>query len=308
MNDKTIKPVTKAVLPVAGLGTRFLPATKVIPKEMIPLVDKPLIEHAYDEALEAGITDIIFVNSPHKPSLEKHFERQEHLQSDLKAKGKKDLLALIEKTNLEPGRIQTVIQEEALGFGHAIWCARELVDDEPFAIILPDDIFLAKKGCMAQMVEAYNDIGGNMVAVTDVDPEDTGRYGIVDIEKDMGKTVSIRDMVEKPDPKRAPSHTAIMGRYILQPEVFTHLSNFEKGAGGEIQLTDAMLKLIGEQSFHGFRYDGQRYDCGTRAGFIEATVAYALFNPEFSDKAKDVIEKFYNQIQSEKHDKRAAAG
>lgn len=294
-SDSTFKPVRKAVFPVAGLGTRFLPATKVMPKEMLPLNDRPLIQHAYEEAREAGIEEFIFVTSPKKKMLEDHFEPNPELEELLSARGNTDMLALVKDSQISGGKLSAVIQDEPLGLGHAVWCAHELVGDEPFAVILPDDVFLSEKPCLAQMVDAYNEVGGNLIAVTEVPKEDTARYGIVDIKEDKGKTVSINSLVEKPGPNKAPSNIAIMGRYILQPEIFDHLSAFEKGAGGEIQLTDAMVKLIGNQPFHGFRYDGQRYDCGTRLGFIETNVAFGLADPEIGPNVRHILQNLLNE-------------
>jgi len=302
-SDSTFKPVRKAVFPVAGLGTRFLPATKVMPKEMLPLNDRPLIQHAYEEAREAGIEEFIFVTGRQKEMLEEHFDFQPELETVLEARGKDDLLAKVRSSEMPAGKLFTTRQPKALGLGHAIWCAHQLIGDEPFAVILPDDVFLSEKSCLAQMVEAYNDVGGNLMAVTEVSREDTARYGVVDIKEDKGKTVSVNALVEKPDPADAPSNLAIMGRYILQPEIFDHLSVFEKGAGGEIQLTDAMAKLIGAQPFHGFRYDGQRYDCGTRKGFIETNVAFGLNDPEIGPQVRRLLENLLNEDTTDKSGK-----
>ncbi|MFN3826994.1 MAG: UTP--glucose-1-phosphate uridylyltransferase GalU [Micavibrio sp.] len=288
----TFKPVRKAVFPVAGLGTRFLPATKVMPKEMLPLVDRPLIQHAVEEARAAGIEEFIFVTGRHKEMLEEHFDFQPELAQKLEAVGKQDLLDKMRTAEMPEGSIFLTRQPKALGLGHAIWCAKKLVGDEPFAIMLPDDVVLAPKGCLAQMVEEYNQVGGNLVAVMDVPRDQTSKYGILDIKSDNGKRVEIKGLVEKPKPEDAPSTLSIIGRYILQPEVFTHLAAFEKGAGGEIQLTDAMAKLIGQQPFHGFRYEGTRYDCGSRLGFIEATLAYGMLDPEIGTEVRNVIQKF----------------
>lgn len=284
------KPVRKAVFPVAGLGTRFLPATKVMPKEMLPLNDRPLIQHAYEEAREAGIEEFIFVTGRQKDMLLEHFDFQPELEQVLESRGKEDMLEKVRSSEMPAGKLLTTRQPKALGLGHAIWCARHLVGDEPFAIILPDDVFLAEKSCLAQMVDAYNEVGGNLIAVTEVSKEDTARYGIVDVKEDKGKTVLVNGLVEKPGPDKAPSTLAIMGRYILQPEVFDYLSAFETGAGGEIQLTDAMVKLIDSQPFHGFRYDGNRYDCGTRLGFIETNVAFGLNDPEIGPEVRRILE------------------
>ena len=275
------KPIRKAVFPVAGLGTRFLPATKAMPKEMLTLVDRPLIQHAVDEARAAGIEQFIFVTSRGKGALEDHFDSNPDLKRTLEARGKKKALEIVEATEIESGELLFTRQREPLGLGHAVWCARNLVGDEPFAILLPDDVVLAKTPCLKQMQEAYAKTGGNLVAVVDVPREQTNRYGILDVESDDGKLAKIKGMVEKPEPAKAPSTLSIIGRYILQPEIFTAaLARKHKGAGGEIQLTDSMAKLIGKQPFHGLRYEGTRYDCGDKAGFIEANAAFALAHPE----------------------------
>jgi len=290
--SKSWKPVRKAVFPVAGLGTRFLPATKVMPKEMLPLVDRPLIQHAIEEARDAGIEEFIFITGRAKEMLEEHFDHQPELMATLEARHKTDLIEKIRSTALPEGSLFLTRQAKPLGLGHAIWCARKLVGDEPFAILLPDDVILGQRGCLSQMIETYNKVGGNLVAVMDVAPEQTSSYGILDIRSDDGKLIDIKGLVEKPRPENAPSNTSIIGRYILQPSVFNHLATFEKGAGGEIQLTDAMAKLIGKQPFHGLRYDGQRYDCGNRLGFIEANIAFALQDPEIGTQVKEIIKKF----------------
>jgi UTP--glucose-1-phosphate uridylyltransferase len=279
----SIKKVRKAVFPVAGMGTRLLPATKVMPKEMLTLVDKPLIQHAVEEAMSAGIEEFIFVTAPGKEMLEHHFSATPTLTAMLEKRGKADLLQKLAATMLAPGTLATVIQPEALGFGHAIWCARDLVGDEPFAILLPDDVFLpgaSKRSGLKTLVDSYHQLGGNLCIITEVPREETARYGILDISSDDGVNVAIKGMVEKPKPEQAPSNLSIMGRYILQPEIFALLSRHEIGAGGEIQLTDAMAKLIGVQPFHGVRYDGKRYDCGTKLGFAETNLAFALSDPE----------------------------
>lgn len=289
---KSIKPVRKAVFPVAGLGTRFLPATKVMPKEMLPLVDRPLIQHAVEEARNAGIEEFIFVTGRHKEMLEEHFDYQPELAEKLEAVGKKDLLDKMRTAEIPEGSIFLTRQPKALGLGHAIWCARKLVGNEPFAIMLPDDVVLADQGCLSQMVAQYNKVGGNLVAVMDVPREDTSKYGILDIKADHGELVDIKGLVEKPKPEMAPSTLSIIGRYILQPEVFEYLAAFEKGAGGEIQITDAMAKLIGRQAFHGFRYDGIRFDCGNRLGFIEATIAYGMRDLEIGPQVVDLVQRY----------------
>ena len=294
--QKPWKPVRKAVFPVAGLGTRFLPATKVMPKEMLPLVDRPLIQHAMDEAREAGIEEFIFVTGRAKEMLEEHFDHQPELMATLEARGKKDLLDKVNSTALPEGSLFLTRQAKPLGLGHAIWCAKKLVGDEPFAILLPDDVVLAQRGCLAQMIDTYNNVGGNIVAVMDVPRDQTASYGILDVKSDDGTLIDIKGLVEKPKPAEAPSTLSIIGRYILQSDVFTHLAAFEKGAGGEIQLTDVMAKLIGRQPFHGFRYDGQRYDCGSRIGFIEANLAFSLRDPEIGGQVKDILKKYAAEL------------
>lgn len=297
---KSFKPVRKAVFPVAGLGTRFLPATKVMPKEMLPINDRPLIQHAVEEARAAGIEEFLFVTGRQKEMLEEHFDYQPELANTLEARGKTDLLDKLMDTIMPEGKLFLTRQPKPLGLGHAVWCAKKLVGDEPFAVILPDDMVLAQTGCLAQMVETYNELGGNVVAVMDVPRADTAKYGVLDIAKDNGKTVAVKGLVEKPAPEKAPSTLSIIGRYILQPEVFDHLAAFEKGAGGEIQLTDAMAKLIGTQPFHGLRFDGTRYDCGHRLGFLEANVAYALADSEIGDAFRDILEKYTTTAQRSK--------
>jgi UTP--glucose-1-phosphate uridylyltransferase len=267
----SIKPVRKAVFPVAGLGTRFLPATKAMPKEMLTVVDKPLIQYAVEEALEAGIEQIIFVTGRGKGALEDHFDISYELEATMKARGKS--LALIDGIRQKPGSPVYVRQQEPLGLGHAVWCAREIVGDEPFAVLLPDELMVG--GFMRQMVEAYTRVGGNVIGALEVPDSETDKYGIISPGAVDGRLTEVKALVEKPKGK-APSNLMIPGRYILQPEVMHVLDAQEPGAGGEIQLTDAMAKLIGRQPFHGFTFDGQRYDCGDKAGFIQANLAIAL--------------------------------
>jgi UTP--glucose-1-phosphate uridylyltransferase len=276
---------------VAGLGTRFLPATKAIPKEMLPLVDKPLIQHAVEEARAAGIEDIIFVTSQGKSALEDHFDINGDLNKTLEARGKTDALEAVRATEIGSGRLFYTRQQQPLGLGHAVWCARTLVGDEPFAVLLPDDVVLAGTPCLKQMVEAYNEVGGNIVAVVDVPREQTNRYGILDVASDDGRLAQVKGLVEKPKPEDAPSTLSIIGRYILQPEVFGHLDRQERGAGNEIQLTDSMARLIGDQAFHGLRFQGIRYDCGDKVGFLEANVAFALQRPDMADKVRAALAK-----------------
>lgn len=285
------KPVRKAVFPVAGLGTRFLPATKAIPKEMLPLVDKPLIQHAIDEARAAGIEDFVFVTSRGKSAIEDHFDVDGALNKVLEQRGKADALAAVRATEIGNGRLYYTRQQEPLGLGHAVWCARELIGDEPFAVLLPDDVVLAERPCLAQMVDAYNEVGGNLVAVVDVPRQYTDRYGILDVESDDGRLASVKGLVEKPKPEAAPSTLSIIGRYILQPEVFAELGQQQRGAGNEIQLTDSMARLIGRQPFHGLRFEGKRYDCGDKVGFLEANVAFALKRPDMAERVRAALAK-----------------
>jgi UTP--glucose-1-phosphate uridylyltransferase len=286
------KPVRKVVFPVAGLGTRFLPATKAIPKEMMPLVDRPLLQHAVEEARAAGIEDFVFVTGRSKRAIEDHFDADTELNRTLEDRGNAAALDEVRASELAPGRCFYTRQQVPLGLGHAVWCARAVIGDEPFAIILPDDYVLAERACLQQMVEAYHETGGNIVAVVDVPREHTRRYGILDVESDDGRLATVRGLVEKPKPEDAPSTLSIIGRYILMPEVFDHLENQQRGAGGEIQLTDAMAKLIGTQPFHGLRFQGTRYDCGDKIGFIEATIAYALSRPDLADKVRELLRQF----------------
>ncbi|EYD73248.1 UTP--glucose-1-phosphate uridylyltransferase GalU [Limimaricola hongkongensis] len=277
--------VTKAVFPVAGLGTRFLPATKSVPKEIMTLVDKPLIQYAIDEARAAGIEEFIFVTARGKSALEDYFDHAPELESRLEEDGKAQLLETLKSTYMPSGAIAYIRQHQALGLGHAVWCARNLIGDEPFAVILPDDVIAAEKPCLQQMVEAHRDTGGCMVAAMEVPNERTKSYGVLDVEPGQGDAMKVRGMVEKPDPAEAPSNLAVIGRYILSPEVMGHLDSGEKGAGGEIQLTDAIAKEIaGPRGVHGYRFSGERYDCGSKAGFLQATVAFGLARDELRDE------------------------
>lgn len=270
------KKIRKAVFPVAGMGTRFLPATKSIPKEMLPVVDKPLIQYGVEEALAAGVEEIIFVTGRGKTALEDHFDLNPELERTLSERGKKAELAAVREVVLDAGKLSCVRQSEPLGLGHAVWCARHLVGDEPFAVLLPDDLVLADTPCLAQMVNAYDETGGNIVAVMDVPREHTKRYGILDVGADDGHLAEVTGLVEKPDPADAPSTLSIIGRYVLMPEIFGFLDKQERGAGGEIQLTDAMAHMIGDLPFHGLRFEGTRFDCGDKVGFLEANIAFAL--------------------------------
>ena len=282
----------KAVFPVGGHGTRFLPATKAVPKEMLPVVDRPLIQYAVEEARAAGIEEFIFVTGRGKSAIEDHFDSAPELADALEAGGKTALLGELNAPVLKAGQISFTRQQAPLGLGHAVWCARHLVGDEPFAVLLPDDLVQAKRPCLAQMVEAYGEVGGNLVAVMDVPREQTNRYGILDVTSDDGRLAKARGLVEKPKPEDAPSTLSIIGRYILQPEVFRELDKQKTGAGGEIQLTDAMAGTIGELPFHGLRFEGIRYDCGNKAGFLEATVAFALERDDLADDMRRILNDY----------------
>jgi UTP--glucose-1-phosphate uridylyltransferase len=278
-----IKPLRKAVFPVAGLGTRFLPATKAIPKEMLPVVDKPLIQYAVEEARAAGIEQFCMITGRGKTAIVDHFDVAIELEAALRDRNRLEALELISTTRSIPGSIVTVRQQVPLGLGHAIWCARAFIGDDPFGILLPDDLVLADRPCMAQLAEAYHETGGNVVAVTEVPREHTNRYGILKTGRSDGRLVEVMGLVEKPDPKNAPSNLSIIGRYVLMPEVIGYLARMERGAGNEVQLTDGMAQLIGQQPFHGFRYEGRRFDCGDKIGFLEAQIAFALKRPDMAD-------------------------
>jgi len=290
------KPIRKAIFPVGGLGTRFLPATKAMPKEMLPVVDKPLIQYAVEEARDAGIEEFIFVTGRGKTAIEDHFDTSLELEQTLEARGKDDLLALMRSSMLQPGQVAYTRQQDPLGLGHAVWCARRLVGDEPFAVLLADDLVMAEEPCLSQMIEVYNEVGGNVVAVMDVPKDQTHRYGILDVVMDDGKIAKAKGLVEKPKPVVAPSTLSIIGRYILQPEVFRELDRQEKGAGDEIQLTDAMSRTIEEIPFHGLRFDGTRFDCGSKEGFLEANVAFALQRLDLGADMAEIIERYANLI------------
>ena len=283
--------VTKAIFPVAGLGTRFLPATKSIPKEIMTLVDRPLIQYAIDEARAAGIKEFIFVTSRGKGALEDYFDHAPELESSLRKKGKDDLLEELKNTNMDSGAIAYIRQHRALGLGHAVWCARRLISpNEPFAVILPDDVIAAEKPCLQQMTEAYEEIGGSMVAAMEVPPEKASAYGVLDVKEDMGSIVSVKGMVEKPKAGEAPSNLAVIGRYILSPKVLQNLNKIKSGAGGEVQLTDAIAQeLTEERDVYGYRFRGQRFDCGSKAGFLQATVAFGLAREDLQDEFSDYL-------------------
>ena len=288
-----MKPLRKAVLPVAGLGTRFLPATKATAKEMLPVVDKPLIQYAVEEARAAGIEQFCMVTGRGKIGLVEHFDIAFELEATLRERGKADVLKMLNDQALPPGSIASVRQQVPLGLGHAIWCARSFIGEDPFAILLPDDLVLSKTPCLQQLAEAYQQTGGNVVAVTEVPREQTNRYGILDIANDDGRLVEVRGLVEKPEPKDAPSNLSIIGRYVLMPEVVKYLAKMERGAGNEVQLTDAMAKMIGNTPFHGLRYEGERFDCGDKVGFLEAQIAFALQRPDLSDAVRKFLVKYH---------------
>jgi UTP--glucose-1-phosphate uridylyltransferase len=287
-----MKPIRKAVFPVAGLGTRFLPATKAMPKEMLPVVDRPLIQHVVDEARQAGIEHFIFVTGRNKSVIEDHFDRQFELELTLKERRKQADLKLLSEDLPGPGTTSFTRQQSPLGLGHAVWCARELVGDEPFALLLPDVLVQHKRGCLAQMIDAARDLDerANIIAVEEVPEERVHMYGAVGIGKSRGKAFSITKMVEKPTPEQAPSNLIITGRYILQPEIFDLLATQERGTGGEIQLTDAMIALARKQPFYGLKFDGRSFDCGSKIGFLAANVAYAL-------ERKDIAPAFRAEIE-----------
>ena len=281
--------VRKAIFPVGGIGTRFLPATKAMPKEMLPVVDRPLIQYAVDEARAAGIEQFIFVTGRGKSAIEDHFDRSVELEALLEDKDKNAELSDIRGSLLEPGNIAYVRQQEPLGLGHAVWCARHLVGDEPFAVLLADDLIQAETPCLRQMVDLFETAGGNVIAAMEVPDEHTSRYGIIDSDWADGRVRPVTGLVEKPALGTAPSNLAVIGRYILSPDVFTELERGETGVGGEIQLTDAMAKLIGRQPFHGLAFEGRRFDCGDKLGFLEANLAFALERDDLGPGARKML-------------------
>jgi len=291
MNSR--KPIRKAVFPVAGLGTRFLPATKAIPKELLPVVDRPLIQYAVDEAREAGIEQMIFITGRGKAALVEHFDMAYELETTMAGRGKD--LSILDATRITPGNLITVRQQVPLGLGHAIWCARAIVGDEPFAILLPDELMVGAPGCMTQMVEAYEEVGGNLISVLEVPREEVSSYGVIDPGAAHGALTEVRGLVEKPPVEEAPSNKIISGRYILQPEVMRTLESQEKGAGGEIQLTDAMARMIGEQPFHAVTFAGRRFDCGSKTGFVEATLALALEREDMGADVRRMAERLLSK-------------
>ena len=273
--------VTKAIFPVAGMGTRFLPATKSVPKEIMTLVDRPLVQYAIDEARAAGIKEFIFVTARGKGALEDYFDHAPELEAQLKRAGKDDLLEVLRATYMDSGAIAYIRQHRALGLGHAVWCARRLVGDEPFAVMLPDDVIAAETPCLQQMVEAHAETGGCLVAAMEVPSARASSYGILDVAEDMGALVRVQGMVEKPARGTEPSNLAVIGRYILGPQVMRHLHGLKPTAGGELQLTDAIAMEIAEgRPVHGYRFRGERFDCGSKAGFLQATVAFGLARPD----------------------------
>lgn len=279
------KRVTKAIFPVAGLGTRFLPATKAVPKEIMTLVDRPLIQYAIDEARAAGIKEFIFVTSRGKSALEDYFDIAPELESTLRKKGKTEMLEELKSTNMDSGAIAYIRQHKALGLGHAVWCARRLVGNEPFAVILPDDVIAAEKPCLQQMVEAHEETGGCMVAAMEVPEEKASAYGVIDVKEDFGSMVSVKGLVEKPPIEEAPSNLAVIGRYILTPKIMQNLNKIKTGSGGEVQLTDAIdAELKNGRDVFGYRFRGQRFDCGSKAGFLQATVAFGMARPDLGEE------------------------
>jgi len=296
MTDTTIrKPIRKAVFPVAGLGTRFLPATKAIPKEMLPIIDRPLIQYAVDEAREAGIDQLIFVTGRGKTAIVEHFDTAFELEATMTGRGKS--LDVLDATRIQPGNLVTVRQQVPLGLGHAIWCARAIVGDEPFAIFLPDELMIGRPGCMKQMVEAYNEVGGNLISVLEVPEDEVSSYGVIKPGARISPWLTeVTGLVEKPRREDAPSNLIISGRYILQPEVMRTLESQGKGAGGEIQLTDAMARMIGDQPFHAVTFAGRRYDCGSKAGFVEATLELALARPDMAADTRALIKRLAAEI------------
>jgi UTP--glucose-1-phosphate uridylyltransferase len=284
--------IRKAVFPVAGLGTRMLPATKALPKEMLPVIDRPLIQYAFEEARAAGIEQFVFVTGRGKSIIEDHFDRAYELDDVLTRKGKTAELESLTSWLPAPGELSYTRQPDALGLGHAVWCARHLVGDEPFAVILVDDLILGTEPCLKQMIDAFAETRGSVVAVEEVPHDWTDRYGVLDPVRDDGRLVEIKGLVEKPDPIEAPSRLAVIGRYILLPEVFEHLSQQRKGAGGEIQLTDAMAKMIGRAPFHGLRFTGRRFDCGTKLGYLEAMVACALEREDLRQDVREMLGRY----------------
>jgi UTP--glucose-1-phosphate uridylyltransferase len=292
----TIRPVRKAIFPVGGLGARFLPATKALPKEMLPIVDRPLIQYAVEEAKAAGIEQFIFVTGRGKTAIEDHFDHSYELHATLTERGRTRDLALIADLLPLPGQVAYLRQQHPRGLGHAVWCARHLAAGEPVAVLLADDMVMADTPCLKQMVEEYDRVGGNLVAVMDVPREHTSRYGVLATGREQGRLVEVRGLVEKPKPEEAPSTLYIIGRYILQPEVFDLIAEQAPGAGGEVQLTDALARMVGRGPFHGYRFAGTRFDCGDKAGFIEATLAYALKHEVIGGKVREILRDYARKL------------
>lgn len=294
------KRIRKAVFPVAGMGTRFLPATKAVPKEMLTVVDKPIIHYALEEARAAGIEQFIFVTGRNKSAIDNHFDHAYELESVLQEKNKDEALRKVTDWMPAPGQVFFTRQHAALGLGHAVWCARHLIGDEPFAVMLPDDMILSSTPCLKQMLDAYGQVGGNMVATERVPSESTDQYGILDVGEERGKLVHTRRLVEKPAPDAAPSNLAVIGRYILQPEIFGVLERQERGAGGEIQLTDAINYMAKSVRTHGFRFEGRRFDCGNRIGFVEANIAFALEAPDMRARMVEMLKQYQDILEPRK--------
>ncbi len=294
------KPVRKAVFPVAGLGTRFLPATKAMPKEMLPIVDKPLIQYAVEEAREAGIDEFIFVTGRAKTPIEDHFDHSVELEQTLAGRGDEAMIRSISEWMPPPGHIAYTRQQAALGLGHAVWCARNFIaSNEPFAVLLADDLILGQRSCLAQLIDHYDQVGGHMVGIETIPREHTTKYGILDVESEDGPLVKARGLVEKPTPDEAPSTLAITGRYILDPIVLTVLSHQQRGRGGEIQLTDALARTINIVPFHGLKFDGRRFDCGNKVGYLEANIAYALQRPDMGDSVRELLKRYLTDASQE---------
>jgi UTP--glucose-1-phosphate uridylyltransferase len=292
LGDRVVKKLRKAVLPVAGLGTRFLPATKAMAKEMLPVVDKPLIQYAVDEARAAGIEQFCMITGRGKIALVEHFDVAYELESTLRQRGKEVEIAALRAAQLAPGDIVSVRQQVPLGLGHAIWCARAFIGEDPFAILLPDDLILSDVPCTQQLAEAYYETGGSVVAICEVPPDQTHKYGILKVGSDDGRLVEVTGLVEKPVAEDAPSNLSIIGRYVLLPDVIEHLALMERGAGNEVQLTDGMARMIGHTPFHGLRYQGTRFDCGDKIGFLEAQIAFALQRPEMAPQVRAFLKKY----------------
>ncbi len=293
----TQKPVRKAVFPVAGLGTRFLPATKAVPKEMLTVVDRPVIQYVVDEAREAGVEHFVFVTGRNKSVIEDHFDLQVELNDTLRKRGKTVEIRQLEELQPKPGQASFTRQQAPLGLGHAVWCARDIIGDEPFALLLPDMIMQSPKSCLSSMVELHSKTGGNVLGVEECKPEDTHKYGIIDRGDKVGNGFIINDMVEKPPQGSAPSNLYLNGRYILQPKIFDILEHQKSGAGGEIQLTDAMLRLAETEDFYGFHFKGRTFDCGSKEGFIAANVAFSLWRPDMADNVRHEIEKLLSEVK-----------